>query len=75
MGPIVVHQPKQILDNMNDWCIEHHGKSGLTQKSLDSTISLSDAETTLEEFVSQYCPPKKCPIAGNSVGTDVAFLR
>jgi len=25
---IVIHQPDDVLDNMNEWCIEHHGKSG-----------------------------------------------
>lgn len=26
-GPdIVVHQPKHILENMNEWCIKQHGK-------------------------------------------------
>lgn len=23
---IVIHQPDNIVDNMNDWCKEHHGK-------------------------------------------------
>jgi hypothetical protein len=26
----VVFQPQIILDTMNDWCKEHHGKSGLS---------------------------------------------
>ena len=44
-GPdLVVHQPTEVLDNMNEWCIKHHGKSGLTQKSRSSTISLQEAE-------------------------------
>lgn len=28
-GPdIVIYQPDDIMDNMNEWCVEHHGKSG-----------------------------------------------
>ena len=26
-GPnIVIHQPKDVMDGMNDWCQEHHGQ-------------------------------------------------
>ena len=75
METIVLHQPKEILDNMNEWCVTQHGLSGLTQKSLESTVTLEEAEQRVVDFVSLYCPPNKCPVAGNSVGTDVAFLR
>ena len=75
METIIVHQPQDILDNMNEWCVNQHGKSGLTQKCLESTIKLEEAEEKIVSFVSQYCPPNKCPIAGNSVGTDVVFLK
>ena len=38
-GPnIVIHHPEEVLTCMNDWCIEHHGKSGLTQMVRDSKI-------------------------------------
>ena len=38
-GPnIVIHQPDEVLTSMNEWCIEQHGKSGLTQRVKDSTI-------------------------------------
>ena len=44
-GPdLVVHQPDEVLDNMNEWCIKNHGKSGLTQKSRSSTVGLQEAE-------------------------------
>lgn len=38
-GPnIVIHHPEQVLTSMNEWCIQHHGKSGLTQMVRDSKI-------------------------------------
>lgn len=44
-GPdLAIHQPDEILDAMNDWCKVNHGKSGLTERSRKSTISLQDAE-------------------------------
>lgn len=29
---------------MNEWCQEHHNKSGLAQRVRDSTVSLQEAE-------------------------------
>ena len=26
---IVIHQPNQIMNNMNEWCVKHHGESGI----------------------------------------------
>ena len=49
-------------------------KSGLTQKSRDSKISVSDAERELLQFVKQYAPASACPLAGNSVHVDKLFL-
>ena len=38
-GPnIVIHHPEEVLTSMNEWCIDHHGKSGLTQMVRDSKI-------------------------------------
>jgi len=74
-GPnIVIHQPDEVLTSMNEWCIEQHGKSGLTQRVKDSTISLAEAEDQIVSFVKKWTPEKKCPLAGNSVGQDAKFL-
>ncbi len=44
-GPdIAIHHPDSVLSEMNSWCIEHHGSSGLTQRCRDSTTSMEDAE-------------------------------
>ena len=38
-GPnIVIHHPEEVLTSMNEWCIDHHGNSGLTQMVRDSKI-------------------------------------
>lgn len=76
-GPeIVVHQTEEILEGMNEWCVEQHGKSGLTQACRDSTVSLAEAEQTILQFVQQHAPdPSGAQIAGNSVHVDLAFLR
>ncbi|THG16159.1 hypothetical protein TEA_014470 [Camellia sinensis var. sinensis] len=44
-GPdLVIHQSKECLDKMGEWCQTHHAASGLTEKVLQSTISEQEAE-------------------------------
>ena len=39
-GPVIaIHQPAAILDNLDDWNRQHHGKSGLLERCRHSTIS------------------------------------
>ena len=74
-GPnLIIHQPDSVLDQMNDWCKENHGASGLTQAVRSSTTSLQQAEMEMLSFVRQHTPIKKCPLAGNSVHSDKKFL-
>ncbi|CAB3227105.1 unnamed protein product [Arctia plantaginis] len=74
-GPnLVIHQPEDILKNMNEWCIAQHGESGLTEASRKSNITLKDAENQVLEFVKSHAPEKKCPLGGNSVYMDRLFI-
>ncbi|TDO99016.1 oligoribonuclease [Marinomonas balearica] len=74
-GPnLVVHQEKSVMDAMDEWCTTHHGQSGLTQKVLDSSISMAQAESETIAFLEKYLPAGKSPICGNSVGQDRRFL-
>lgn len=75
-GPVfAIHQSDQILDNMNQWCIDHHGKSGLTQRCKDSEISLATATQETLNFVKKYVPQGKSPMCGNSIGQDRRFIN
>ena len=62
------------MDNMNEWCVKQHGKSGLTEKVLKSDLSMEDCESKVLEFVKDWAPKGKCPLAGNSIGQDAKFL-
>jgi oligoribonuclease len=74
-GPsLVIHQPDAVLENMNSWCKEHHGKSGLTEAVKQSKMSLQEAEAQTLEFIKSYCKQATAPLAGNSVYQDRAFL-
>ncbi|MGL1956483.1 MAG: oligoribonuclease [Colwellia sp.] len=75
-GPVfAIHQPDETLDNMNEWCVEHHGKSGLTQRCRDSKTSLAIATAETTRFVEQYVPKGKSPMCGNSIGQDRRFIN
>lgn len=75
-GPaLVIHQPESVLADMNDWCVENHGKSGLTQRVRESKISLEQAEDEVLGFIQRHVPPKQAPLTGNSVHADLAFLK
>lgn len=74
-GPsLVIHQPDDVLDRMNDWCIKQHGESGLTQRVRDSNISLLEAEQQTLAFIQQYVPNNNSPLCGNSIHQDRKFL-
>ncbi|CAH0552802.1 unnamed protein product [Brassicogethes aeneus] len=75
-GPeLIIHQPKQILDNMNEWCVNQHGKTDLTEASLKSKISVQMAESSMLEFVKKHVAERSSPLAGNSVYMDRMFLK
>lgn len=74
-GPsLAIHQSNNILDNMNDWCIEQHGKSGLTQSVKNSDITLKEAEQQTINFLQQWVKEGASPMCGNSICQDRRFL-
>ncbi|TYH93731.1 hypothetical protein ES332_A13G274100v1 [Gossypium tomentosum] len=75
-GPdLVIHQSKECLDRMGEWCQNHHGASGLTQKVLESTVSEREAEKQVIEFVKRNVGTYRPHIAGNSIYMDFLFLK
>lgn len=74
-GPTyAVHQPDSILDTMDEWNTNQHGKSGLTQRVRESKISPAQAEADTIAFLEQWVPKGKSPICGNSICQDRRFL-
>ncbi|XP_057953482.1 oligoribonuclease isoform X2 [Malania oleifera] len=75
-GPdLVIHQTKECLDKMGEWCQDHHGANGLTNKVLQSTISEREAERQVVEFVKKNMGTYTPLLAGNSVYMDFLFLK
>jgi len=74
-GPVfAIHHPDSVLDGMDEWNTNQHGKSGLTQRVRDSKISVAQAEAETIKFLEQWVPKGKSPICGNSIGQDRRFL-
>lgn len=74
-GPVLaVHQPNQLLSQMDDWNQSHHGASGLTDRVRTSTITTAEAEAQTIAFLKQYVDKGFSPICGNSVHQDKRFL-
>jgi len=74
-GPdLVVHQPDEVLDAMDEWCTSHHGDSGLTEQVRASTIDEAEAERQTLEFLAQWTQPGASPLCGNSVYQDRRFI-
>lgn len=74
-GPnLVVHQPDAVLESMNEWCKQHHGESGLTQRVRESALTLEDAEAETLRFVQAHVGERVSPLCGNSIHQDRRFL-
>ena len=75
-GPtFAISHSNEVLDNMSAWCVEHHGKSGLTQRCRDSEVSLSEATEKSLAFIQKWVPQGKSPMCGNSIGQDRRFIN
>lgn len=74
-GPsVVVHQSDELLDGMDEWCTNQHGKTGLTERVRNSSISEQTAEAVTIAFLRKYVPQGKSPMCGNSICQDRRFL-
>jgi len=74
-GPsLVIHQHDEILDRMDDWNTNQHGKTGLIDRVKASTLNEGDAEKVTLEFLRKYVGPNKSPMCGNSICQDRRFL-
>jgi len=74
-GPVfAINQSDELLANMDGWNTKQHNGSGLVARVKASNVSEADAERETLKFLSQYVPPGKSPMCGNSVYQDRRFL-
>jgi oligoribonuclease len=72
---LVVHQPPEVLADMDDFVRKMHTKSGLLPEIERSSIALEAAGIQAIEYIKQFVPePGTAPMCGNSIGVDRRFL-
>tara|TARA_B100000902_G_scaffold342083_1_gene345916 strand:- start:463 stop:1011 length:549 start_codon:yes stop_codon:yes gene_type:complete len=75
-GPnLVISQPIEILDSMDEWNQTQHGSSGLIEQVKSSNITEQIAEIETLEFISKHVGEKASPMCGNTVSHDRRFLH
>lgn len=76
LGPdLAIHQPREVLAEMDEWNTRQHSASGLVDLVNASPVSITEAERTSLAFLRQYVPPRASPMCGNSVHQDRRFLK
>ncbi|QHC63114.1 oligoribonuclease [Rathayibacter festucae] len=71
---IVIRPDASALENMGDFVRNMHETSGLL-KEIPDGVSIAEAEYEVLEYVLKHVPAEQqAPLAGNSIGTDRAFL-
>lgn len=74
MPVIAVHQPESVLQLMDAWNQKTHGESGLIERVRASTVSETQAEQIMLDFLNAHLPAGSSPLCGNSIGQDRRFL-
>ena len=71
---VLIKPSAAALDQMGDFVRNMHTSSGLLT-ALDGGVSMAEAEQQVLDYVRAFVPePRKAPLAGNTIGTDRAFL-
>ena len=74
-GPVIaVHQSESVLNAMDDWNRNQHGRSGLAARVRASDIDAATAERRTLDFLAAWAEPKRSPMCGNSICQDRRFL-
>jgi oligoribonuclease len=74
-GPsIAINQSEKLLQAMDEWNTNQHGKSGLTSRVQKSSVTEAQAELATIEFLKHWVPQGASPMCGNSIGQDRRFL-
>lgn len=72
---VVIRPPAEALAQMNDFVRQMHTDSGLLDE-LEGGMTLEQAQAECLAYIREHCPEQgRAPLAGNSVGTDRAFLE
>jgi oligoribonuclease len=72
---VVIHAEDALLDAMPDVVAEMHARSGLTDEVRRSTVTVTEAENQVLDYVRAHVPERRtAPLCGNSIATDRGFI-
>ena len=71
---IAVYQPDSVLDGMDEWNRNTHGKSGLIDRIRSVGVPEAEAEARMLAFLQEYVPERASPMCGNSICQDRRFM-
>jgi hypothetical protein len=69
-----IHQSDDVLNNMNQWCITTHARTGLTERVRQSQYTEEQVENELLAFMQTWLPEKTSPMCGNTIHQDRRFM-
>ncbi len=71
---VIIKPSDEALEQMGDFVRTMHASSGLLEQ-LAGGLTMAEAEEKVLAYVREFVPdPRKAPLAGNTIGTDRAFL-
>jgi oligoribonuclease len=71
---VIIKPSDEALEQMGDFVRAMHTSSGLLEQ-LATGLTMAEAEERVLAYVREFVPePRKAPLAGNTIGTDRAFL-
>jgi oligoribonuclease len=71
---LIIKPTDAALEQMGDFVRQMHSSSGLLTE-LGSGLTMAEAEEQILDYVRTFVPePRRAPLAGNTIGTDRAFL-
>lgn len=74
-GPVLaIHQPEVVLQAMDQWNRDTHGRTGLVDRVRASSIDEEQASDILLDFLALHVPRGSSPLCGNSVHQDRRFM-
>ena len=75
-GPVcAIRHEDAVLRAMDDWNRSHHTDSGLWQRVVFSSYSMSMAESETIQFLKEWVEQGVSPMCGNSICQDRRFLH
>ena len=74
-GPnLVIKQPQEFIDGMDDWNLNQHGSSGLLECLKVTEITELEAEKATLNFLRDHTEKGTSPLCGNTIYHDRRFL-